>query len=495
MSDTPLNNVDKVIEAFGGVGPMAKALGVPVSTVQDWKDRGTIPIGRRADVRAAAREAKVDLDAIDSAEDVQAEKVTAKTDAGIRAAESARERPPVLEKPPESRPTEQRRLFMMGGALALALLVGAVLMWVWLGPVGGGGKAGNTAELERRFGELEKRLQAAEAAARNAGATATSAAGANREVSRVAKEVGRLEQQLTALQQRLRTAAGQDSVNQVLNRLTATEATLKRLGAEVKEVGRKAAATAAAQGDPKAIARLVAETGALGKRIDDQVKRIDDYVKSLNTTMASLKTSGASERAAIEKRLSGLEAEIKKLAAGASNRAAALLAIGQLRQAASGRGGYAEALRSAQSLLTGQAAFDAPLKALAAHAENGAPTLADLRGNFDPLTPRLVRSEAVPEDGDWLDRAWARLSSLVVVRRTGRQVTGAGVNARIAQAEVALRDGRLKDAVGHVAALPPRARKVAAGWLKDARARLAIDAALAELARASLALARGGTAD
>ena len=45
----------RLIEAFGGLRPMAKRLSVPVTTVQYWKRAGHIPMSRHADVLAAAK--------------------------------------------------------------------------------------------------------------------------------------------------------------------------------------------------------------------------------------------------------------------------------------------------------------------------------------------------------------------------------------------------------------------------------------------------------
>ena len=50
-----------LIECFGGIRPMAAKLGVPVSTVQGWKQRDAIPVGRLADIEAAAAEHGVAL--------------------------------------------------------------------------------------------------------------------------------------------------------------------------------------------------------------------------------------------------------------------------------------------------------------------------------------------------------------------------------------------------------------------------------------------------
>ena len=46
MSDPVPNDAARVIEAFGGIRPMAKKLGVAVTTVQGWKERNAIPIRR-----------------------------------------------------------------------------------------------------------------------------------------------------------------------------------------------------------------------------------------------------------------------------------------------------------------------------------------------------------------------------------------------------------------------------------------------------------------
>jgi uroporphyrinogen-III synthase len=51
-----------VIAAFGGIRPMAHKLGVAVSTVQGWKERGIIPANRRDQVLEAAAVAGIEVD-------------------------------------------------------------------------------------------------------------------------------------------------------------------------------------------------------------------------------------------------------------------------------------------------------------------------------------------------------------------------------------------------------------------------------------------------
>src|SRR3546814_6664567 len=51
-----------IIEVFGGIRPMAKTLGLAVSTVQGWKERSAIPTNRHDQIRAAARSHNIPVD-------------------------------------------------------------------------------------------------------------------------------------------------------------------------------------------------------------------------------------------------------------------------------------------------------------------------------------------------------------------------------------------------------------------------------------------------
>ncbi len=50
-----MSYVSSIVETFGGVRAMAKAVGRPASTVQSWKDRGSIPDDHKPGVLAAAQ--------------------------------------------------------------------------------------------------------------------------------------------------------------------------------------------------------------------------------------------------------------------------------------------------------------------------------------------------------------------------------------------------------------------------------------------------------
>lgn len=56
-----MSYVNRIIEAFGGVRPMAAAIEKPVSTVHSWKARGSIPDGNKGDVLRRSQEMRLGL--------------------------------------------------------------------------------------------------------------------------------------------------------------------------------------------------------------------------------------------------------------------------------------------------------------------------------------------------------------------------------------------------------------------------------------------------
>lgn len=56
-----LSKAEQIIERFGGIRPMAKAMGIAVTTVQGWKKRQSIPLARKEDVLTAAAAHHIDL--------------------------------------------------------------------------------------------------------------------------------------------------------------------------------------------------------------------------------------------------------------------------------------------------------------------------------------------------------------------------------------------------------------------------------------------------
>jgi uroporphyrinogen-III synthase len=116
------------------------------------------------------------------------------------------------------------------------------------------------------------------------------------------------------------------------------------------------------------------------------------------------------------------------------------------------------------------------------------PDAAALRAEFARAAAAALRAaRAATDDGarSWWQSALDRLGALISIRRVGER-PGGEAEAVLARAEHRLAAGDLAGALAELAALPPDPASATAfaGWLTAARARLALDAALADVARA-----------
>src|SRR5581483_2619537 len=138
-----------------------------------------------------------------------------------------------------------------------------------------------------------------------------------------------------------------------------------------------------------------------------------------------------------------------------------------------------------------------PLQGLAA---NGAPTLAQLQASLPAqaiaeAANAEAASQAVGANQGWMERLINRLSEAVTVRPVGADATGDGPLPRLARGEAKLKSGDLAGAVAELDGLQGRAAEAAAGWLAQAKARMAQDQASANLDQvAATLIASGATA-
>lgn len=262
-----------------------------------------------------------------------------------------------------------------------------------------------------------------------------------------------------------------------------------RIAPLVERVDALASRVAALAAAPPSVARAPAE-GALA-RLEARIVRLE----------AALEKTGDPELAgrvqAAGARVDGMEAELKRLAAAERTRKgdALLLAVGQLRAAASGPRPFEAELRLVREAAGGDAGMAEAAEPLVALAPGGVPTRAALESEFPALAVRAAQAALAPEDGDWLDRTAARLSRVVTIRRVGEGVEdGEGALAVIARAEVRLAAGDLAAAAHALDTLDGAPALVFGDWRRAAAARAATDAALARLGGLAVArFAAGGT--
>ncbi len=293
-------------------------------------------------------------------------------------------------------------------------------------------------------------------------------------------------------------------------RLAALEDQLKNL--PTPPATTEAASTAAPETpaiDVSAITARIAELEGKFAALGDTTTRLDFLSNETAAQKAQIETANAKldNVGMLNDRLAALETQAKTLGVDLNTlsqenaeaglkrqRAAALvLTIGQLRGALGSEAPFAAELAAAEDL--GRADSDlagklAPtLTALKPFANDGAPTLAQLQAAFP--AEKIAQGAAADTAGgslgvetSWLKQTFSRLSELVTIRPVG-EVEGDGPLAHLARGEARLGSGDLGGAVAEIKALTGQAAEAAKPWLDRAEARLAVNAAGADLAAIS----------
>jgi hypothetical protein len=119
------------------------------------------------------------------------------------------------------------------------------------------------------------------------------------------------------------------------------------------------------------------------------------------------------------------------------------------------------------------------LAAIESGAERGLPTRAQLRTRFDKAAAEAVRAERVAQAGGWWRPVLERLMALVNWRRVDAE--GDSAEAVVARADQRLAADDLAGAIAELDKLQGPAAAAMQGWLGEARARAAADAAMARL--------------
>ena len=237
-----------------------------------------------------------------------------------------------------------------------------------------------------------------------------------------------------------------------------------------------------------------AQVTALGSRLAALEQR--PAVDPAQITAAA-KTAGDAAKAAdqAQQDITGVKGEVAALAdtvqtiANAQAQAQSLvLAAGQLAGTVATGQPFEAELKTARAVAGSDAAVAAALDTLAPLAAKGVVTRAQLADRFGPLADEIVKADLKGSGATWVDQVTGTLSTLVTVRRQGGGIVGDTAEAVTARAEAAVHQGNLAGAVTELSALTGPAAQAAAGWLADAKARLAAEAAGKTLTDRSIAL-------
>ena len=379
-----------------------------------------------------------------------------------------------------------RRRALWAGAAAVAVVVAVTVGWPSVAPLMPGTVTALFEDADPspdpELASFGARIEALEAAvARLDGRVADAAATARAALPQ--SDAARLGIRIEALE--TRPAPGPPAPDKRIDPLVEK---VDALGGRLDRLERVAAATAGTPsgaqeaGTSPALAALLAENARLAAELGRMTERI-----------ARLEAAGDPELAgkveAAGARVQGIEADLKRLSESGRTRKgdALLLAVGQLREAASGSRPFDVELQLVLKAATGEAGIGEAAGPLAAFSREGVPTRAALKAQFPELAARAAQAALAPEEGNWLNRTAARFSRVVTVRRVGEGAErGEGALAAIARAENRLAAGDLAAAAAALEELEGAPGKVFGEWREGAGARATIDVAIARLSRRAI---------
>jgi hypothetical protein len=416
----------EIIDRFGGIRPMASKLGVAVTTVQGWKERGHIPEGRHALIMQAAAKHGVDIGL---------EKAPAREPAKAAPAKSPEPKPveetrpeekppePVAVEPerpaPEPEPADEPAKEVApapaepaappppkGGvswftlAAVVILLGGAILTGpLWQSKLYPGSGTGTVPVDTGRLDEIAAGLARIEVSVKDLRRDLD--AGERKLSGRIdALEAGGGETGAAFAEQ---LAAIEQGVDDLESGLSGIESRTARLEAVKDEL--PASVKTSLDAADSALDALESKTSELTRAMGDQERSFRDGVASVGENVAGL-----------EARVATLET--RPVQTG-EKIAALVLALGQVESGMNAGKPYRAALDRLEML-----GRDDPLisggeavAVLSPWADYGIPDRLALHRQFDDLAPYIDRALSGAEEGGWLDSVWNSVTGLVTIRK------------------------------------------------------------------------------
>jgi hypothetical protein len=369
--------------------------------------------------------------------------------------------------PPPASPAELRTFLTHMAAGLLGGLVGVLALafaWGWLPGAGKKAAAPDLSGLERRLAKLEANPPTTD--------------------GETLKALG---ERLAAVE--ARAPQTPPDLTDLNARVDSLELSLKTLAASAAKGGSvpDAAAlnTAVGEAEQRLQAKLDAALGDVATVDKTAIEDLEQEVAELKKRVGALSENSASggavpadsELTALNARIGKLEAALPALTAaidtGASQTkgAALALAFANLRNAVAAGRPYTTELAALITL----APEDSGLAALASHAQSGIPALPELVRSFTPASETALASTAPTAEASYVDSLLQSVQSLVKIRRIDANATGDAPSAVLARARADLNQGDLGLAVKDVEGLSGAPRETFAGWLDQARSRLAAD--------------------
>ncbi len=493
VSESP---TQEIINAFGGLRPLASKLGIAVSTVQGWKERDSIPSARHEDILKAAAKAKItlnvarvresDLLLTDEADQgtsgdksdikstlkatssipVSGSKATVgdkaasdKNDAGAEStgAKKGRDVDHGLNQAGEEilntqtvgvvkRGSSLNSFFYGVGFCALAMAAAVFFRSEWLPLVekiptfGTEGETTSVSALEERIAGLERDVLNTQGKGVDQNRFLTLA-----ETVRTLKlQQSELERQLNGLTSGGVVVTSSDADKDLVDALRAElDQTRQRL-----DVIESKGLASSSVGD------------SLNATSVQQLASIRTQINALVSEVEGLKTNAPVSSPTVISGISGPATGDVYLALG----------VLQLRDALRGSGPFVKELDLVRAVAPENSTIRELVSPLSSFAAVGLPSLTDLRASFPSAAREALSADKIAGGQTWVDKAIGRVTDVVSIRPIDI-LDGQGTSSVLARAENYLKDGDLSGALLELENLTSAATSGMEDWLLLAKQR------------------------
>jgi hypothetical protein len=465
----PLNNAGQIIEAFGGIRPMAAKIDAPVTTVQGWKKRDVIPATRRDQILKAANDHNIDLSAALSTAPKAEKPLVAKkkkTQAPeVEVQQTVHTAPASTDKAEhdklmaaieaQGRKTVVASTWIATGLILLTAAVGAFLLWP---------KAEETIDsqnekiaaleqevetvAEQRPGffetiipdevqaDLQERADRLQNQVKNVQNTVEQLSEKAEAISSgvLDRDAGPLTQRLEVLESEVRALSGGQEFAALIDRIQSLEESFsgqEQLSQSMEEMK-----------------NMMITREQVGGSIDDGLANAQEKTGALGDTLEGV--SGDDLKAA-----------------------AMLITLSQMRSAFFREEPFEKDLAVLKRLAgEDDVELQAAISKLAPHADGGVLSTQGLSREFKGLAGDIVMSSLQGEDVSITEKAQARLGQLLQVEKEGELVTGTETQAKVAAAQKMLDDGNIQGAIAELQSLEGEAAVTAEPFIEQAKASL-----------------------
>jgi len=285
-----------------------------------------------------------------------------------------------------------------------------------------------------------------------------------------------------------RIAAAMQSVGALESKTAAVAARVDALEAAAGSAG-LAQRVAALEASLKAMADRSAGDVAADRAAAAQADALDTRLAVFDSDLKKLQDSLTATERSVDDRLGArlglIEADIGVLQNTDRRPEKFFLAALQLRDAVRTASPFAREIAAARGLAGVNSEVLVALEVLAANAQSGVATIAELRDSFSTMLVPHLTAAASANRQPLTERAWGWVGSLFTTAAS--PATDDRNGTLIALASRSLEQGQLPAAVHQLLLLEDEPALLAAEWLKDASTRLAVDKAIATVMTQALA--------